>query len=324
MINRGLAKRPLFEDRIDIRYFLSRIAREVRKGRIELHAWCVLATHFHLLVRSPVGELSEALRQAQNEYSRFFNRRHRRDGTLVRGRFFSKPVTSVIYRRILVRYIDANAVKAGLASAPWHYPWGSASQYVFRQGPAWLERAWIESAGAADTRYSGEEYIRTFGGSLDPGAERLVECRLRSTRPTMDELDSLVGSAPSRVLEWMRRKAALADGGQVGLPVCDPRSIHDAVLATRGLRGSWEIKPNGQARSAWDVLEVGLLRALSGSSWRVIASMTRSPVSTCQRRHAVHARLLGEDAVYGTRAAEVTVAALNTCARPAERVGMNG
>jgi len=42
-----------------------------------------------------VGELSEALRRSQNEYSRFFNRRHKRDGTLVRGRFFSKPVTSM-------------------------------------------------------------------------------------------------------------------------------------------------------------------------------------------------------------------------------------
>ncbi len=55
VLNRGLAKRPLFEDRVDVRYFLSRLAREVRRGRLELHAWCVLTTHFHLLVRSPVG-----------------------------------------------------------------------------------------------------------------------------------------------------------------------------------------------------------------------------------------------------------------------------
>lgn len=59
--------------------------------------------HFHLLVRSPAGELSEALRLSHNEYSRFFNCRHQRDGTLVRGRFFSKPVTSLAYRRTGVR-----------------------------------------------------------------------------------------------------------------------------------------------------------------------------------------------------------------------------
>ena len=55
VVNRGIAKRPLFEDRDDIRYFLSRLAHEVRRGRIEVHAYCILTTHYHLLVRSPRG-----------------------------------------------------------------------------------------------------------------------------------------------------------------------------------------------------------------------------------------------------------------------------
>jgi REP element-mobilizing transposase RayT len=132
VINRGLAKRPLFEDRIDIRFFLSRLAREVRRGRLELHSWCVLTTHFHLLVRSPVGELSEALRRSQNEYSRCFNRRHKESRILSRQR----------------------------------------------------------------------------GG---------------------DDLDDLVGSAPPQVLAWMKRKTKLADGGRIGLPAREARSIRHAV-----------------------------------------------------------------------------------------------
>ena len=135
VVNRGIARRPLFEDRADIRYFLSRIAKEVRRGRIELHSWCVMTTHFHLLVRSPCGELSEALRRSQNEYSRFFNRRHRRDGSLVRGRFLSKPVQSLAYRRALVRYIDANPVKARMVDRADGYPHGSASTMARRQDP---------------------------------------------------------------------------------------------------------------------------------------------------------------------------------------------
>lgn len=67
----GLAKRPLFEGQVDIRSLLSKLAREVRKGRLELHAWCLLTTHFHLLVRSPAGALSEARRRARNDLSRF-------------------------------------------------------------------------------------------------------------------------------------------------------------------------------------------------------------------------------------------------------------
>ena len=48
----------------------------MRAGLIEVHVWCVMTTHFHLLVRSPVGRLSDGMRMVQREYSRAFNRRH--------------------------------------------------------------------------------------------------------------------------------------------------------------------------------------------------------------------------------------------------------
>lgn len=67
-MNRGIARRTLFEGREDIRFFLSRLARSVRRGQLEIHAFCVLTTHFHLLVRSPVGELSTVMRQVQLDY----------------------------------------------------------------------------------------------------------------------------------------------------------------------------------------------------------------------------------------------------------------
>ena len=85
VMNRGLARRTTFPDRPSVRMFLSRLAWASRSGRIEVHSYCVLATHYHLLARSPRGELSEALGRAQNLYVRWFNRRARRDGPLFHG-----------------------------------------------------------------------------------------------------------------------------------------------------------------------------------------------------------------------------------------------
>src|SRR5688572_12930314 len=45
--NRGLARRTLFESKADIRFFLSRVARVVRRGELEIHAYSILTTHFH-------------------------------------------------------------------------------------------------------------------------------------------------------------------------------------------------------------------------------------------------------------------------------------
>jgi len=51
--SRGMARRTVFESRRDIRHFLCRLALEVRRGTLEVHAYCFLTTHVHLLVRSP-------------------------------------------------------------------------------------------------------------------------------------------------------------------------------------------------------------------------------------------------------------------------------
>lgn len=63
VFNRGLARRTVFEAERDGRAFLSLLARSVRNRRLEVHAYCLMSTHFHLLVRSVDGRLSAAPKQ---------------------------------------------------------------------------------------------------------------------------------------------------------------------------------------------------------------------------------------------------------------------
>ncbi|MCP5021931.1 MAG: transposase [bacterium] len=60
-MNRGTARRTVFEDGTCARYFLACLARVVRHGGLEVHSYALMATHFHLLVRCPNGCLSEAM-----------------------------------------------------------------------------------------------------------------------------------------------------------------------------------------------------------------------------------------------------------------------
>lgn len=61
-MNCGIARRTLFESGADVRYFLAQLARAVRAGWIEVQAFCLMTTHFHLLVRCPAGARSTAMR----------------------------------------------------------------------------------------------------------------------------------------------------------------------------------------------------------------------------------------------------------------------
>jgi len=122
VMNRGIARRTVFENRRDVRFFLSRLARAVRAGWIEVHAYCVMTTQFQLLVHSKDPRLSRTMQRVLNDDVRWFNRGRKRDGPLFRGRFRSQPVDSLEYRRRLVRYIDDNPVLARLVPVPSLFP----------------------------------------------------------------------------------------------------------------------------------------------------------------------------------------------------------
>lgn len=67
VMNRGVARRTVFEHAADVRRFQMLLALEVRVRRIEVHAFAFLATHFHLLLRSVHGELSGCMRRIERE-----------------------------------------------------------------------------------------------------------------------------------------------------------------------------------------------------------------------------------------------------------------
>ncbi len=77
VMNRGIARRTIFDSPADYRFFLSCLARAVRRGEIVVLAYALMRTHFHLFLRS-LGALSTAMRRIQLRHVRRFNRLHRR------------------------------------------------------------------------------------------------------------------------------------------------------------------------------------------------------------------------------------------------------
>jgi len=311
-MNRGIARRTLFEGREDLRYFLSRLAREVRAGRIEVHSFSLLTTHYHLLVRSPVGELSTAMGRIQNAYVRYFNRKRRRDGPLCRSRFRSKRVDSEAYRRVVARYIDYNQVKAGLCSAPWDYAWGSAAAYVQRTGPRWLNRDWLEGVllqGAENDESLIDAYKRRMGRALGKDVWRWVETRSLVRPEAASCHDDLLFTAPDRVLDWMIRKAQLADGSTLGEPMADAEVVDRLA---RSLAPPLLIEGHrGRPTDVTFVFRVAMLRDVACCTWETIAKRTERGVAACCTAYrAHHPRWLSERPEYSSAAEAVAQQAI--------------
>jgi len=306
-MNRGIARRTVFEDRAGMRYFLSRLALAVHNKIMEVHAFALMPNHFHLLVRSPVGELSEGMRFAQNMYVRDFNREHRRDGPLFRGRFLSRPVESLSYRRTLVRYIDQNPVSAKLVADAREYPYGSARHYALGSGPVWLERSWVEAdaqqrTGAAE--YSPLAYQEAFGTRLEAHEVEFVEARLRHSSDKPDRLDELVRAAPESIARWMRNKSVLADGTQPGLPYASASKVREVVTRAReaGVPAGLTVSDTRRV-SLWNVLLVALLRDVAGLRWAEIGMRVGTREAAARRRYRHHEQWMASEEGDGIYAA---------------------
>lgn len=300
VMGRGIAKRTIFECREDFRCFLSLLARAVRRGLLEVHAYALLQTHFHLLVRSPCGALSRAMGDVLRGYARWFNRRRGRDGALFKESFASKRVDSDAYRSILMRYIDHNPVKARLALRGAEYCYGSAFHYARARGPRWLERSWVEEevkGVRGSARYEPLEYAVRFPPKPPDVVVAWIEDRLLRNRDA-----ALVAPVEESQVAWMVRKARLADGTEPFRLPLPPDYVDEEWRRMRVSEPEWPVHVSRQPDGLWEALRAGLLRHGCGLSLREIRARTLEAVTTIATRIARHDECMAEHAEYARRA----------------------
>jgi REP-associated tyrosine transposase len=124
---------------------LLRLAAAVipRQGWICL-AFCILNTHFHLLVTTPKPNLAEGMQLLNGRYAQLFNRRHERKGHLFCSRYYAGRIRSEAHLLLTVRYIARNPVEAGTVENPCDARWSSYAGVVSGSG-CWpfIDREWL-------------------------------------------------------------------------------------------------------------------------------------------------------------------------------------
>lgn len=89
---RGLGRRTIFETDRDHEHFLELLSGMVERYSIIIHAYVLLGNHYHILLESPEGNVSQAMQWLNTSYSVWFNIKHDRVGALFQYRFKSIPV----------------------------------------------------------------------------------------------------------------------------------------------------------------------------------------------------------------------------------------
>ncbi len=239
-MSRGVARLPTFLEDADRSSFLEIVGGLVAEGAIEVHAFCLMPNHYHMLVRTPGGDLRRWIRHVNGDYARRFNARHRRVGHLWQGRYKAILVEDGVYLREVSRYIHLNPNRAKITRPAERYRWSSYRNYV--GGPvavAWVDtgallaefdgdrdayRAYVE-AGKGEKAVSpferavaglvlgGEEFVKRVlarvAGRRSDVPESGLRALHRQARPSAEQVDEVVERLFADVGPARRRRLAM-------------------------------------------------------------------------------------------------------------------
>jgi REP element-mobilizing transposase RayT len=138
-MNRGAVRQAVFLNDADYKMFLEVVKETSRFFSIRIIGFCLMPNHYHLLVQTPKANLSRAMRHLNGVYTQRFNRVHKKDGSLFRGRYKAILVQEDAYLTHLIRYIHLNPIQANLTQDIAKYPWTSHKQYLRGQD----ESSWL-------------------------------------------------------------------------------------------------------------------------------------------------------------------------------------
>jgi putative transposase len=167
LLSRGDRREHIFWDETDRHNFLELLERTCGRTGWQVHAYCLMSNHFHLVVETPRPNLVEGMKWLLGTYSMRFNRRHRLTGHLFGNRYKSLLIdeSDPFYLRAVCDYVHLNPVRAGLIEADEpleSYKWTSYGSYLrrVRRRPAWLrcDRLLGEHGLADDTTRGRKEF----------------------------------------------------------------------------------------------------------------------------------------------------------------------
>ncbi len=136
---RGNARQNIYKDNKDRKAFLEILTDSQKICSIKIYSYVLMSNHYHLLLETPKGNISDYMQHLNMRYTSHYNRRHKIVGHLLQGRFKAILVDKDTYLTMLSRYIHLNPVKiTGMKRKPYKekiqylrkYKWSSLPGYV--------------------------------------------------------------------------------------------------------------------------------------------------------------------------------------------------
>jgi putative transposase len=218
---RGNRRSRIFSDDKDRKVFLATLEHVVERFGWQCLAYCLMGTHYHLVVNTPQANLARGMRQLNGVYAQAYNRRRSRGGHLFEGRYSSVLVQRDHHLFNVVRYVAMNPVAAGLCDRPESWPWGSHAETLGLRPRSFVDSAALLSLLSP----SPHEALRLYHELIERDADdepRLDVAALGDREFLREVLGEARPSPEVPRREWSDARPSLGEllaGDDVGLAI---------------------------------------------------------------------------------------------------------
>lgn len=208
---RGNRRQIVFFEDADRAMYLDLLARYAGRHGVSITGYCLLSNHVHL-VAIPKAEngLAKALGRTHNDYARWLNVKRGESGHVWQSRFYSCPLDEQ-HQWEALRYVELNAVRAGLVGDAPDWPWSSAAAHTGGD-----DRTGIVDRAEWSRRWSAETWRDVLGrGVADAALQERIRESTQTGRPAAsDDFVKQLEASAHRRLRPMKRgpKIRVASG----------------------------------------------------------------------------------------------------------------
>lgn len=177
VMNRTLRKEALFTTDWMCSLFMDAAGDLPHMFGVRIHGFALMPNHYHMLIESPLGNLSAAMQHFGTSLTQNVNRVRKLDGPVFRGRFKNRVVEDDAYWMHLLAYVHLNPVRAFLCKAPEDWMWSSHAKYLGQvTEPDWLTTGeYLEAFGSVSAI---ADYVRDVQIKRRRGPAGFDESRL--------------------------------------------------------------------------------------------------------------------------------------------------
>ncbi len=137
VLNRANRRATIFKSDGDYRSFFMALADGLDKVPVRVLGACAMPNHFHLVVWPEEGRaISAFMRWFMNAHIRRYHSFHQTWGTghLYQGRFKAFPIQTGVHLLTVLRYVEANPLRAHLVDRAEQWRWSSLTLQALQDG----------------------------------------------------------------------------------------------------------------------------------------------------------------------------------------------